>query len=109
MAENVERRGTSDTLGDLRVAVARIETAVGFQTESLKAITNRLDITVLRDEFNTRSVTIDAHLSRVDHSLKDLQDAHSRQIGSSGAWRLVFSGALALLTIAVAVVGALKL
>lgn len=101
----LERRGSTDVLSDLRVSVGKIETAVGYQTESLQRIDRRLEVAVLRDEFNARNTAVDLHLRQLDGAMKNLEDAHQRQVGSSSAWRLIFASALAVLSVVIAAAG----
>lgn len=100
-----ERRGTADVLSELRVTVGRIETTVGAQTKTLDRLESKLDVAILRDEFNAYKDTTARERAELTKKVAALADAHQQQIGSSNVWRLVFSGALAILTLVVAATG----
>ena len=103
-----ERRSfdPSGLLADLRVAVGKIEVAQVAQGDALDRIERRLDVTVLRDEFNAHITWSEAKSREIDHSVKNLWDDHQLRIGSESTWRMVFTGALTILTLAVTAVGA---
>lgn len=103
-----ERRDLSGILADLRVGLAEIKTTQGLQTKTLDRMEERLNVAILRDEFNAFKTAQDHVLAAHDAAIGALRTAHDKQAGSSATWRLVFSGALALLTIVVAVIGAFK-
>lgn len=102
-----ERRGTSDVLSDLRVAVGEIRTTVNAQTKTLDRLEERLNVAILRDEFIAYKVATEHERDGLRQSVEGLTRAHERKIGSDNVWRLVFSGALAILTVVIAVAGVL--
>lgn len=105
----MERRDLSGVLADLRVGVAEIKTTQNLQTKTLERMEARLDVAILRDEFNAYKTGTAAEREQLREQVTSLTNSHNQQKGATNAWRLVFSGALALLTLAVAVVGALRL
>lgn len=103
-----ERRDISGVLADLRVGVAEIKTTQGIQSKTLERMEERLNVAILRDEFNAFKTTNTDILAGHAKAIEGLRTEHDKQAGASATWRLVFSGALALLTVVVAVVGALR-
>jgi hypothetical protein len=111
--EQPERRDLAGTVTDIRVTVGKIEAIVGQQADTLKSIQNRLDVTVLRDQYSTdrenarreyerRHAELETDLKTALREIETLKTDRDQLKGSSSAWRIILSTAIALLAIAVA-------
>jgi len=102
-----EWREFGKILTDLRVTVGEIKVTQSHQTLTLERLERRLDVSVLRDQYEgyvTAQKEVDDELRS---AISNLRDAHQQKLGSDNAWRLIFSGALALLTVIVTAAGAI--
>ena len=104
-----ERRGTvASDLADVRVNVATIAATQRAQTTALESILRRLDAAVFREEFERR-LGEQAHATALlEGSFQQLRDAQQQAVGEARTWRLVFSGAIAILTVVVGILYVLK-
>jgi len=106
MAE-IERRRDNAQITDVRIAVARIEVSLGTQSDAIRRIETRLEVAVLRDEFDAHVRDTNEKYLKLSAAQDNLWNAYQQKLGSDSTWRLLYAGALALLTLAVTIYGVL--
>lgn len=85
-----ERRDIATVLADLRVSVAKIETAQVQQAESLRRLEDKLDLGIFREEYERRHKELAVEVEAV---VRDYQ----QRMGREGVWKVVYGLALVII------------
>lgn len=104
MSQQIERRDIGGVLADLRVGVAEIKTTQSLQTKTLDRMEERLNVAILRDEFNAYKTQAQGEREAQTRLIADLKTAHDQQTGSSRTWRIVYGTAISALGVVIALI-----
>lgn len=97
-----ERRDLQSLIADMRVDVAAIKTRSELQTGALARLENKLDLGVFREEYERRHADLIALCNRALALAELVRDENLTRAGSERTWRLVFTGAIAILGVVAA-------
>ena len=98
-----ERRDIQSVLSDIRVDVGQIKVRQEEQGKTLTTLSGKLDLGVFREEYERRHKAIEEVVNAAVVEATAARDEMLRQQGATRVWRVVFTGALSILGIVMAI------